>query len=334
MKIAVTGGTGFIGYRLAQLALERGWEVRLGGRPGSVPEAESFRLRELGEAGVTPVAIDLADRDSLRRFFAGCDLVVHLAAAQHEANVPDQYFTDINVDGTRAVIECAVAEGVARLVHGSTIGVYGQGSPKILTEDSPTATDNAYGRTKKRGEEVVTELGDRIDATILRIGETYGPGDFRLIKLFRGIAGGRFPLIGRCANLHQPIYVDDLVEMIFRSARMPEAVGQTLIAAGPEPVSTRGMAESVATALGTPLRARQVPMGPVLAVACAMEWTLGPLGIQPPLHRRRLDFYRKNLVFDIDRLQSTLDYRPPTDFATGAKKVLGWYREKGLVPQG
>ncbi|MDH3593008.1 MAG: NAD(P)-dependent oxidoreductase [Planctomycetota bacterium] len=331
MRIAVTGGTGFIGYRLALIARSRGFDVVVSGRPGGGPAAEVARAQELRDTGVRVEAAPLTDRGALRELFKGRDLVVHLAAAQHEMNVPDQVFLDVNVEGVRAVIESAAAESVSRVVHASTIGVYGRGQPAVIDESSPTAPDNIYGRTKEAGEEVVRQASGSIAATIVRVGETYGPGDYRLVKLFAGVQSGRFPLIGGGSNLHQPIYVDDLVEVFFRCVSSDGAVGETLIAAGPAPITTRAMAEAAAAALGQPLRARRLPMAPLVGVACAMEWTLRPLGIQPPLHRRRLDFYRKNLAFDIGRMQTALGYRPETDFTTGARHTLAWYREKGLV---
>src|SRR4029077_10289987 len=117
--------------------------------------------------------------------FAGVDLVFHLAAAQHEAGVPDRYFEEINVGGTRNVLDAACAAGVRRLVHGSTIGVYDASPGVTVSERTPLAPRNIYGATKLAGEGVVREQGGRIGWVIARIGETYGPGDRRLLKLFR-----------------------------------------------------------------------------------------------------------------------------------------------------
>jgi len=331
MRLAITGGTGFIGSRLALGAQDRGWEVAVGGRAGPVPEAESFRIAELRSRGIEPVAFDLGDADSLRSLFRGCDYVVHLAAAQHEMNIGDDVFDRVNIEGVRRVLATAADEGVRRVVHGSTIGVYGQGMPGTIAESMPTRPSDIYGRTKERGETLVREGVDGLETVVLRIGETYGPGDYRLIKLFRGVQSGKFPLIGTADNFHQPIFIDDLVEIVVRSLETPAAAGETMIAAGPEAITTREMAEAVAGALGIGLSARRIPMAPMLAVATVMEWTLRPLGIQPPLHRRRLDFFRKNLKFDITRLDAVLGYVPATGFEEGARRTLAWYRDKEMV---
>ena len=169
MKVLITGGTGFIGSRLAQSCLAAGDSVRVTGQSRNPVEAETCEALEAAGAAVELAAI--TDRDRMTELVAGVDTVYHLAAAQHEANVADRHFEEVNVDGTRNLLEAAAAAGVVRFVHGSTIGVYRWSPDTPVDERSPLEPDNIYGRTKLAGEAVVRSYSDRIAWTIARISE-------------------------------------------------------------------------------------------------------------------------------------------------------------------
>jgi dihydroflavonol-4-reductase len=329
MKILVTGGSGFIGSRLALEARRDGHELVVAGQLNT--EAERARLRELEAAGVKLEQGPLQDAAYARRIADGCQVVIHLAAAQHEANVPEQYFIDVNVGGTRTLLEAAKRASVGRFVYGSTIGVYGESTGETLDERSPPKPMNMYGRSKLAAEGVVKEFASALPASIVRISETYGPGDFRLLKLFRALDRGRFRIIGPGQNRRQAIHVADLIRGLLLAATHPAAVGETFVLAGAETMTTDEMVEHVARALGQPAPRPNLPLWPFLAAAIVMEKTLSPLGIQPPLHRRRLDFFRKSFVFSTEKAQSLLGYRAEVPFAQGAVETASWYRAQGYL---
>src|SRR5579864_4455606 len=208
MRIFLTGGSGFIGSRLAPLAVQNGHAVTVVTAVNN--PSERARCDALAKAGIQVVVASLEDSAALARELQGHDVVIHLAAAQHEAGAPESYFQQVNVEGTRRLLDLAAKAGVGRFVHGSTIGVYGSAAAGSLDEQSPLAPDNPYGRTKAAAEQVVRQFESPLEWAIVRISETYGPGDMRLLKLFRGIRKGRFPILGNGENLHQLIYVDDL----------------------------------------------------------------------------------------------------------------------------
>jgi nucleoside-diphosphate-sugar epimerase len=294
MKLLVTGGSGFVGSRLALEARAQGLEVVITGQANS--DTERLRIDELRRAGVALEMGPLQDPAFARRIVAGCDRVIHLAAAQHEANVPDSYFEQVNVGGTRALIEASRDAGVRRFVHGSTIGIYGSAADGTLDEDSPPRPDNIYGRTKLAAEGVVREHAEGLETCVMRISETYGPGDFRLLKLFRAIDRGTFMMIGDGLNRRQVMHVSDLVRGLLVASRHPGAVGQTFVMPGREVMTTNEMVATIAGALGKPPPRLRAPLWPFIAAAAVFEATFKPLGIQPPLHRRRLDLLRKSFV--------------------------------------
>jgi nucleoside-diphosphate-sugar epimerase len=327
--LLITGGTGFIGSRLALAARAEGRNVVVTGQANT--DGERQRLRDLEASGISVAVGPLQDPALARTLVEGCDAVIHLAAAQHEANVPDEHFESVNVGGTRTLLAASRDAGVRRFVYGSTIGVYGAALDGKLDEASATHPDNVYGRTKLAAERVVREAGDGIETCIVRISETYGPGDFRLLKLFRAVARGAFVMIGDGANERQVIHVSDLAQGLLQAAEQPRAAGQTFVLAGSEVMTTRDMVSHIAQALGKPVPRLRVPLWPFMAAALVFEKTMKPLGVQPPLHRRRLDFFRKSFVFSTDKARAFLGFEPSRRFTEGAAETAEWYRSRGYL---
>lgn len=330
MRMLLTGGTGFIGSRLALIARERGLDVRTIGQVNTA--SEEFRRKLLEKAGVNLETGDLRDPAVARRAVESCDVVMHLAAAQHEANVPDSYFRDLNVGGTRNLLEASRQAGVSRFVFGSTIGVYGSaGDSGTLDESSPTRPANIYGQSKLEAEAVVREFGATLPITIVRISETYGPGDIRLLKLFRAISAGTFMIVGSGLNKRQLIHVDDLSRGLLAAMETPAARGETFVIAGKEVLTTRDMVEQIALALGRSPPRLRLPLWPFMTAAIVFEHTLKPMGIQPPLYRRRLDFFTKSYLFSTAKASRVLNHKPQIAFRDGARQVAQWYRDNGLL---
>jgi dihydroflavonol-4-reductase len=329
VKMLVTGGTGFIGSRLALAARDLGHSIVVAGQLNT--DAERTRAQELARAGIVLEQGSLQDPAYARRVVQDCQNVIHLAAAQHEANVPDKYFFDVNVEATRTLIEACKAAGVGRFVYGSTIGIYGESSGQVLDEGTLPRPVNVYGRSKLKAEELVNSYRDTLPISIVRISETYGPGDFRLLKLFRAINRGRFLIIGSGANKRQAIHVSDLVRGLLLAAQCDAAIGETFVMAGEEILTTREMVIDVAGALGRSPPRWRLPLWPFLAAAVVFEHSLPPFGIQPPLHRRRLDFFRKSFVFNTLKARTLLKFVPAIGFRAGASETANWYRDAGYL---
>lgn len=327
--ILITGGTGFIGSRLALHCLQRGDPVRILGQTNNAYEEANKRAVEAGGGQVYVGSI--TEAEMVRKAVQGADVVYHLAAAQHEANVGDDYFWDINVKGTKHVLDSSLQVGVRRFVHGSTIGVYGEALVGEIDERTSIMPDNIYGTTKSEGEKLALAYADRLPVVVVRISETYGPGDKRLLKLFKAIKNKAFFMIGSGENKHQLIYVDDLIQGLTLVANQGDAVGEVFVLAGKEVVTTNQIVQTVADALGVRLRKLRFPLLPFVIVASALERVCRPLGIQPPLHQRRLDFFRKSFFFSRQKAETIVGFEPTTSFKEGIGKTVRWYRETGLL---
>jgi nucleoside-diphosphate-sugar epimerase len=327
-KLLITGGTGFIGSTLARSCLAHGDEVRILGLANT--QAESENLQRLKEERFKIIEGSVVDENTVRKAVEGVDIVYHLAAAQHEAGKSDQHFHNVNVVGTRNMLQASCDVGAKRFVHGSTIGVYDARSGTVR-DDSPTVPDNVYGRTKLEAERVVASFREKLPTVTIRISETYGPGDSRLLKLFRGIQKGKYFHIGRSDNLHHPVYVDDLVAALRLAAQREQACSQTMVVPGFESLTTRQMVMKIAKVLGVKPPVLNVPLWPLWTMATLTEWMLRPIGIQPPLHRRRMHFFSKSFEFSGDKARSLLGYQPRVSFEEGARRTADWYQRMGMV---
>ena len=331
MRLLVTGGTGFIGSHLAEEGRRRGAEVIAFGltdRPEEQANAE--RLKKLG-AEVLPGSI--TDAELCRQAMRGVTHVFHLAVAMREGGKSDEFFESINLDGTRHLLEAASVQRVERFVYCSTIGIYGHRAPGITREDSPLAPGNIYERTKVSAERLVREFAEKCDlpSVVLRPADVYGPRDQRLLKMFKGVSRGRFPLFGSGEGRRHMVYVDDVVSAFFKACERDEALGQGLIIAGPKSCTLRELLDEVARATGSKRYGFRLPLAPMLTVAAVVEDACAALKIDPPIYRRRMDFFHSDSEFDTSRARHVLHWEPKVDLREGIRRTLEDYRQSGAL---
>ncbi|MDD5556032.1 MAG: NAD-dependent epimerase/dehydratase family protein [bacterium] len=325
-RVLVTGGTGFTGGRLCRRLAALGHRVRAVVRS---PE----RAAPLREAGVEVVPGDLGDGRSLAAAAAGCEVVYHIAAAYRQENLTDAEFAAVNVEGTGRMLEAARAAGAARFVHCSTVGVHGHVARPPADESAPFSPGDVYQATKAAGERLAAAFfRDRgLPGVIFRPVGIYGPGDTRFLKLFRHIRSGRFRMIGSGRALYHLTYIDDLVDGIVLCGTRPEAVGNTYILGGEGYMTLNELAATIARVLGVRVSRLRLPFRPVYAAAFLCEKTFKPLGLEPPLYRRRVDFFRKDRAFDISKARRELGYAPKVAPEEGLRRTAEWYVAEGLL---
>jgi nucleoside-diphosphate-sugar epimerase len=326
MRVALTGASGYTGGRLLEVLRGRGDDVTALVRTPSV----SDRLRR---SGATLVEGDLASRKALDRLVEGADAVLHVAAVYRTAGHPDSYYRDVNVGGTERLLEAAAAAGVRRFVHTSTVGVHGHVEDPPADETAPVAPGDVYQATKAEAEALALEFHRRrgLPVAVVRPGAIYGPGETRLLKLFRAIARGRYALVGNGQSFYHPVYIDDLVQGFILALEGEDAVGESFLICGPEYVTQADLAALVAKHTGGRVLPFRLPARPIQLAGDIVEAICVPLGIEPPLHRRRVDFWTKSRAFSIEKARRVLGYDPQVHLEEGIARTAASYQEAGWL---
>ncbi len=320
----VTGASGFVGAHLARRLLELGADVTLLLRSADSPAAREFAGR-----GAKIVVADLRDKEKVKAAAANQSFIFHVAAIFREAKFPDSVYYDINVGGTENLLEGAT--NCERFVYCSTNGVHGGKSDEMVDETAPYNPTDVYQRSKLAAEEAVREYAKKtgLKYTILRPAMIWGDGDLRFKKLFRGVARRKLPIIGSGKTWCHFISVHDLVESFLLAAVSEKAVGEAYLIAGDRPVHLDYVYKDIAKHAGVSVLPVKVPVLPLQLLGDAVEKICLPFGIEPPIHRRRADFFVKHRIFDTAKAKRDLDFKPKKRFEDECKELFEWYRETG-----
>jgi nucleoside-diphosphate-sugar epimerase len=326
VRVLVTGATGFTGGHLARTLSAAGDHVRALVRD---PAAAGT----LAAAGVELEPGDLGDPASIERAVAGVEVVYHVAAVYRQAGLPPGTYRHVNATAVRDIVEASARAGATRVVHCSTVGVHGDIEHPPADEDAPLKPGDIYQVTKLEGERLAREAGRRtgIGVTIVRPTGIYGPGDRRLLKLFRGVARRRWMTLGSGKIYYHLTYIDDLVAGIRLCGEHPAAANRTYILAGGEVTSLNELVDLVAGEAGVPPPRMHLPVWPFWVAGAMCEAVCVPLGIEPPIYRRRVDFFTKSRAFDITRARTEIGYAPRVGLRMGIRRTLAWYREHGWL---
>jgi len=322
-SVLVTGATGFTGGVLARRLQARGRRVR-----AMVRDRE--RAAPLAEAGFELALGDLVDTRAVERAVSGCQRVYHVAAVYRTAGHPDAYYHRVNAGGVENVLAAARKHGVERTVIVSTAGVHG-GVERVPSDESAAyRPGDVYQESKLAGERIALRaIASGQPVSVARPTGIFGPGDTRFLKLFREIYRGRFRMFGSGETVFHMSHVNDVAEGIALCGEHPAAEGEVFLVGGDEYCTLNELVEKIAAVLGVDPPRGHLPMWPLLAAARICESVCVPLGIEPPLHTRRCEFFVKPRAFSCDKAKRLLDFRPSHSLEQGLRETARWYLERG-----
>ena len=325
-RVLVTGGAGFIGSHVARTLAADGQAVRILSR-------DAVRARPVVPDGITIVEGDIRDGDAVARAVNGVDVVYHLVSSFRQADIADREHRDVNVEGTRVLLHAARAAGIRRFVHISTIGVLGHIAHPPANETTAYNPGDIYQVTKTEAEQLALAFQREHDfpLTVARPASVYGPGDTRLLKLFRMIARRRFLMIGTGEVCFHMVYIDDLVRGLHLLSHRPEAVGEIFILGGQEYCPLRELVRRIAAVVDAPVPRLRIPARPVQWAGTLCEKVCVPLGINPPIYRRRVDFFTKSRAFDVTKADEVLGFRADVSLDEGLRRAAEWYGDHGWL---
>lgn len=322
----ITGATGFVGAALAEQLAEAGWELVTLVRAGS----DTARLSELG---ATLVNGDLKDGSTYATALAGCQVVFHCAALTGVGHSVKSFY-EVNLEGTRHLLDAAITAGVEKFVFVSSIVVYElDRSIRVYDETQPllSSSIDPYGCAKAAAENLCMAAHNRgaISARIVRPAFIYGPGDRPggfLPEMAAMIKHGKFRLIDGGHNPIALIYISDLVEILCRCAESDQAHGQTYNVSSADKITWRHLTDYLCETFEftVPPEVSSRTLYPIvslfeLAVRCR-------LGRYLPISKTTIKLLSLDVQFPADKVIKQLGYRPKTDFRTGINNCLPMLR--------
>lgn len=336
--VLITGATGFIGAHLAKALAGTGKQIRCLVRRSS-PEAAIAYLCSLGAELVYG---DLTDAESLRIPVEGVETVFHLGGGGRLA-MPEDVCYQINVGGTRNLLEACRAQGAVRtFVHVSTCGVMGNIKNPPADETYPYHPDPmAYARAKTEAEKVALSYRDTMPVVVIRFPGVYGPplidgeldrveGVTPMSMIFSAVKQGQWMYVGDGQALTHWVHVDDVTCGIELAAERGQA-GEVYILADEKAVTMEALVGLVAKALDVDPPQRHLPVPVAYLLASFFETSARLLGGTPRLTRELVRGLLANRAFDIAKARRELGYAPAISLAGGIARTVRWYETKGYV---
>ncbi len=319
-RAAVTGAGGFIGSAVcARLAKDGAEVLGLDVDPGAGPRVAS--------RGAAFVRADVCDRQAMRQALQGCALVVHTAARVHEWGEMED-FVRVNVGGTANVLDAAAATGAERVVHLSSVVVYGYDSP---LEQDEAAFRRTYGIPYIDTKSASDRLACRRGAIVLRPGDVYGPGSvpwtLRPLEMARA---GRLALPGAGDGLMLPLYVDDLAEAVVLALTAGRPGEAYAIWDARSRITFEEHFNRLARMAGAS-DARRLPR-PLLELAGqATEAWARARGQTPAFSARAATFVDRRGAVSTAKARGELGWEARVSYEEGMRRTERWLRQEGLV---
>jgi len=334
LKILVTGANGFIGSNLCADLIRDGYAVC-----GLVrPSGERTFLE-----GLEPLKVfegDITDPESLKKAAAGVEVIYNVAGYSSDWG-PWATFRRVNVAGVGNVMEAARKAGVKRVVHISSVSVYGFPGKTNVAEDSPLIPqpDDPYITTKAEGERLAMSYnGKGLKVAVIRPAGVYGPNDrTTTLQLAPVLVAGKFAHVDGGRHAMAPVYIDNLVQMMRLASENADAPGQAFNAVDDGMVTWREFIDWMCADLGCPAPKLSAPGALVWPLSVLVENTAKVFGKteSPLINKYRVRAVMRDSHYSTEKAKKLLGYRPKVSTREGVRRTIAWYhRYAGLGGNG
>lgn len=325
MKVFITGANGFVGSALCRKLGNRGDEV-----VGLVRKTSDLSLLE--GVNIQKAVGSLDDKYSYFQYLKNVEVIYHIAGAVSDWG-SWEYFRKTNVEGTRKLIEAAVAHKVKRFVYVSSVVVHSHIDSCDLNEKSPQyKTPFPYVRTKREAEKLVMSFHKKkkIEVTIVRPGDIYGPGDrVSLLKMAPMLEKGIMGSIAGGNTIGALTYVKNLADGLILAGTKNQAAGEAFVITDGAKITWREYFEALTEELDVP--PPRFSLNPFLAniIAHCLEflYRLFHIKKRPPLTTYLVTHLKGNFHFSINKARNILGYSPAIGFKQAIKETAEWYKK-------
>ena len=331
MNVLVTGATGFLGSHLAKTLAQRGYNVRALVR-------NTGKLSRLQGHDIETFEGNLLDIDSLKKSTDGQDIVFHNAGMVDQWGKRETFY-NVNVDGTKNLLEACLSSGIKRFVHTSSLTVLGKPRGKSPMDETSPYTERYfefYTETKILSEKAVLDYYNKgkLPVTVIRPGIIWGPGDTTILpRLERLTRKGLIFNIGKGNNVLCLTYISNLVEGLILAAESPEAIGQIYHITDDEKITSRTFFTELTKIMGLHLPAISIPFSVLYATAYLFETLAKSMRLSKPpiITRYGICLLGCDYNYDISRAKRELGYNPKTSFKEGMENTARWYKNERLI---
>jgi UDP-glucose 4-epimerase len=324
MKALVTGAAGFIGRRLIERLRDEGCEVvaLVHQAPGPFTSTGDVKV----------VAGDIRDASLMKSIAKDCDVTFHLAGRVHalsETKDEEPLYHEINVEGTRNLLEGSIENGVKAFVFFSSVKAAGEGGSSCIDETFDSQPETAYGRSKLTAEEMVFDYGKRtgMHVVCLRLPLVYGPGNKgNLYRMIAAIDRGMFAPLPRIGNRRSMVHVANVVEAALAVAQNSSANGQRYIVTDPDAYATNDLYRMICEALGRKTPSWSVPISVLNLAARAGDFFGWARGKRFFFDSDALEKLVGSAWYSSAKIERELGYNPAKEFRQSLPELIDWYR--------
>lgn len=335
MKILITGATGFIGSHLAERLAKEEYNVRALVRKKELDKEnnkkENFEL--LKKLRVNIYFGDLLDKESLNKVVKDIDVIFHLAAIARPMAIPNKLYFDVNETGTKNLLEACKNKQIKKIIIMSSISAVGPTrDSNPVNEKTKCYPEDIYGWSKLAQEKIAFEYLNKykLPIILLRPPMVFGPRDFEMLRLFKTIKTGFFPLKSNneCMEF---LYVENLVEACILAMQKGK-IGEIYHISNEKHYSINEIVKAISEAEEKKILPIKLPKVVFFIGGYVVEFIANIFNFHPPFKHDTVKWMTNRVWYsDISKARKELGYIPKISLKEGVRKTVEYYKEKGFI---